>query len=137
MRLELQPRDGWLNPKPEGDAPTRIVHVWALSCGLCKAQMPSVRRWLARPDVEVISVHTPIAPSDASPADVARVAAAHGLTAPIALDHDGRIADDLEVSSLPAYFVVDATGLRLAAAGAGADRRVDAFLATSSEATAA
>lgn len=129
MRPDFHPSDGWLNPQTRPLAPIRIVHVWAISCGLCKAQMPSVRRWLSTPGIDVVSVHTPLAPSDRRREGIEQVASAHGLSAPIALDGDGRIADTLEVCSLPAYFVYDDRGLRFVAAGAGADRQVDDFLA--------
>lgn len=125
MRVELQPSGGWLNPEAMRSAPITIVHVWALSCSLCKAQMATVRRWLTDERVRVISVHTPIRPEEADREQIARMADGIGLTAPIALDDDGGIADALEVRSLPAYFVYDADALRFIAAGAGADRRVE------------
>lgn len=95
MRAELQPSGGWLNPEAMRSAPITIVHVWALSCSLCKAQMATVRRWLTDERVRVISVHTPIRPEDADREQIARMADGIGLTAPIALDDDGGIADAL------------------------------------------
>lgn len=128
MRAELQPSDGWLDSRPSNQAPIRVVHVWALSCSLCKAQMPSVRRWMSLPGVEVVSVHTPIAPGDTDREQIAKVAAAYGLSAPVALDGDGRIADALGIRSLPAYLVYEGDALILAAAGAGAAQQVDLTL---------
>ncbi|MCA9569804.1 MAG: TlpA family protein disulfide reductase [Myxococcales bacterium] len=124
MQPVLEPAGGWLHGPPRG-ADLTILHVWALSCGRCKGQLPHVTTWQGLDGVELISIHTPIAPTDHDPAAVSRLAASYGLVAPIALDTDGVIADALGVTSLPAYVVLDAAGrVLLKAAGNGADRHV-------------
>lgn len=133
----LEPSAGWLNLAPRRPAKATVLHFWAVSCGWCKAQMPSVRRWLADPEIEVISVHTPLRASDTDRALIERTARAVGLANPIALDMDGKIADAFGVMGLPTYFVYDGRGLVTSAAGAGADLRVDEALRTPRGAAAA
>ncbi len=126
----LEPSAGWLNLAPRRPAKATVLHFWAVSCGWCKAQMPSVRRWLADSEIEVISVHTPLRPSDTDRALIERTARAVGLANPIALDMDGKIADASRVLGLPTYFVYDSEGFVTTATGAGADRRVEEALRT-------
>ena len=128
--LRSEPSGGWLNAGSEGGGALTLVWFWAVSCGTCKHQMPSVRRWQADPSVRLVGVHTPLVESDRDPANVSATVAALGLTHPIALDTDGRIADVFGVLGLPAWFVFDDAGRLLAhEAGAGADRRLVARLA--------
>ncbi len=120
----LRPAHRWLNDDPVREAELRghpvLVHFWALSCPTCKEQFPRLAEWQARyPELQVISVHTPLSVEDMNDEAVADAVAAFELSMPVALDgDDGALADAYHIQVLPAFFVFDAEGhLRLYHAG--------------------
>ncbi len=115
----------WIEAEPEHRAligRAVLVQFWALSCYLCKEQMPALVRWAADEKargLEVISVHTPRQHSDCDADAVRRAAAELGLRMPVAIDSAHAIADRFEIGGLwPHYFLFDRAGkLRARAAG--------------------
>ncbi len=110
---------GWLNNEmlPDGFCHSPIiVQFWAVSCPVCKTNLPRLQQFLEtyrKDELSLVSVHMPRMEADT---DVERVKAAAeelGLTGPCAIDND-------QTGGVwPTYFLFDAEGkLRSRAAGA-------------------
>ena len=99
-----------------------LVQFWAVSCPICKLNMPGVLSFLetyCREGLQLLSVHMPRMEADT---DVERVrAAAHdlSLSGPCAIDNDHALGDLFQTGGVwPCYFFFDAEGrLRSRAAG--------------------
>ena len=99
-----------------------LVQFWAISCPICKLNMPGVLQSLetyARQGLRLVSVHRPRMEADM---DVARVRAAAeelALVGPCALDNTHAVGDLFQTPpAWPCYFLFDAEGrLRSRAAG--------------------
>ena len=96
-----------------GTRPT-VVNMWASWCGPCRQEMPAVQRFAeGHPGVRVIGV----AVNDQM--DDARAFAKEvGVTFPLGVDADGKVADAYAVGGLPTTVVLDRQG-RLAATWPG------------------
>ena len=118
----------WVNGSAESAAglaaghPT-LVHFWAVSCGICKQNMPKVAEWREAhkgSGLRVIAVHMPRYPADTDVAAVRDAVARYDITEPCAVDnrHALRDAFQNEQGYVPAYYLFDAEGkLRSFAAG--------------------
>jgi len=99
-----------------------IVQFWAVSCPLCKINLPKLQQFLTTyraAGLSLISVHMPRMEADL---DVDKVRAAideGGLTGPCAIDNDHTLGDRFQTGGVwPSYFLFDAEGkLRSRAAG--------------------
>lgn len=115
----------WLNREPRPDelrGRPVLVQFWALSCHICKDNMPTLRAWKQRfgpRGVAFVSVHMPRQEEDTDAAAVEAVVRAQGMEEPVALDSEHTIGDRFETGGLwPHYFLFDADGrLRARAAG--------------------
>jgi thiol-disulfide isomerase/thioredoxin len=100
-----------------------LVHFWAVSCGICKDNMPRVAEWRdTRHDegLRVIAVHMPRYEADTNVEDVREAIANYNITEPCAIDnmHKLREAFKNDQGFVPAYYLFDAEGkLRCFAAG--------------------
>lgn len=100
-----------------------LVHFWAVSCGICKENIPRVQEWRdARREegLRVIAVHMPRYEADTNVEDVREAIAKYNITEPCAVDnmHKLREAFKNEQGYVPAYYLFDAEGkLRCFAAG--------------------
>jgi len=81
-----------------------LVHFWATWCGVCRAEEDNVESVAA--DHPVVTVATRSGDRDG----VVDYVREHGLSAPVALDPDGRVADAWGVRSLPTSFAVGRDG---------------------------
>ena len=99
-----------------------LVQFWAVSCPICKINMPGVLSFLetyCQEGLQLVSVHMPRMEADT---DVERVRAAAlelSLSGPCAIDNDHTIGDLFQTGGVwPCYFFFDAEGkLRSRAAG--------------------
>jgi len=116
----------WIHGEVGADAlrgkPT-LVEFWALSCHICKENMPTLKRLKEtyRPQgVNFVSIHMPRQEEDTKIEDVEAAIEQYGIDEPVAIDNDHTIGDRFETSGLwPHYFLFDAEGkLRGRAAGA-------------------
>lgn len=100
-----------------------IVHFWAVSCPICKMNLPRLQELTQSfrdHKLELISIHMPRMADDQDVPKVKQVAKEIGLTGPCAIDNDHVIGNRFETGGVwPCYFLFDAEGkLRSRAAGA-------------------
>ena len=102
---------------------TTLVHFWAISCGVCKANMPRVAEWRDRykgAGLRVIAVHMPRYPADTDVEAVRAAVVAYGIDEPCAIDNEHKLRDAFKNDQgyVPAYYLFDGEGtLRSFAAG--------------------
>lgn len=117
----------WINGSPVDVAklpngkPT-LVHFWAVSCGICKENMPKIEAWREeqKENLNVIAVHMPRYKADTNLAAVREVIEKYNITEPCAIDNLHKIKKAFlnEQGFVPAYYLFDGAGrLRSYAAG--------------------
>ena len=133
MRIgaEMPQLDGateWITGSPEeahaeaSGHPT-LVHFWAVSCGICKDNLPRVAEWREKyrdEGLRVIAVHMPRYPADMDVDAVRKAVAQYDITEPCAVDNTHKLRDAFQNDQgyIPAYYLFDAEGkLRSFAAG--------------------
>ncbi|MGB7924897.1 MAG: redoxin domain-containing protein [Pyrinomonadaceae bacterium] len=100
-----------------------LVHFWAVSCGICKENLPRVSEWRDKKQAEglrVIAVHMPRYEADTDTEAVRDAIAKHNINEPCAVDNQHKLRDAFknEHGYVPAYYLFDAEGkLRSFAAG--------------------
>ena len=124
-----------------------LVHFWAVSCGICKGDLPRVSEWRDQKQAEglrVVAVHMPRYEADTDVEAVREAIAKYHITEPCAVDNQHKLRDAFgnEQGYVPAYYLFDAQGrLRSFAAGErGLDMlasALDRLLATASQGTPA
>ena len=118
----------WLNATGahaahEAEGHPTLVHFWAVSCGVCKENLPRVAEWRdgrAAEGLRVIAVHMPRYEADTDAERVRDAVAQYGITEPCAVDNEHRLRDAFqnEQGYVPAYYLFDRAGkLRGFAAG--------------------
>lgn len=124
----LPPLDGatgWLGePATAGDLAGRpiLVQFWAVSCPICKINMPHLLQFLSdyqHEGLQLLSVHMPRVPADMDVEKVRSAASELALTGPCAVDNAHAVGDLFQTGAVwPCYFLFDAEGkLRVRAAG--------------------
>jgi thiol-disulfide isomerase/thioredoxin len=99
-----------------------LVQFWAMSCPICKINMPRVLAFLDTYDRHglcLLSIHMPRGPWDMEPEKVQAASAELGLTGLSALDNEHTLGKLFQTGNVwPCYFLFDAEGrLRSRAAG--------------------
>ena len=124
----LPPLDGateWLDGPVAVNAlqgrPT-LVQFWAVSCPVCKINMPALLSFLetySHEGLQLLSVHRPRMDADMDVETVRTAASELALTGPCAIDNAHTIGDLFQTGGVwPCYFLFDAGGkLRSRAAG--------------------
>jgi thiol-disulfide isomerase/thioredoxin len=118
----------WLNAtgahaEHEAEGRPTLVHFWAVSCGICKENLPRVAQWRearAAEGLRVIAVHMPRYEADTDTEQVRAAVATHNITEPCAVDNEHRLREAFqnEQGFVPAYYLFDREGkLRSYAAG--------------------
>ncbi len=118
----------WLNGE-EGDAgsvsdgsPT-LVHFWAVSCGICKTNMPALRDLKAKygsKGLKTIAIHMPRYEADTDLSAVDSAVSEFEISELCAVDNGHKLKDAFqnEQGWVPVYYLFDADGkLRSRAAG--------------------
>lgn len=118
----------WLNGTAE-DAPTQgaegplLVHFWAVSCGICKKNLPQLRTLLHSYEPEglrTVAVHMPISERDTDLGTVRDAIEELGISEACAVDnrHGLKEAFANEHGWVPVYYLFDPEGkLKIRAAG--------------------
>jgi thiol-disulfide isomerase/thioredoxin len=106
----------WINGEVKAESlkgkPT-IIHVWAVSCYICKNNMPTLLEWKKTygDSINFVGVHRPRQESDMTVADVRAAVETYGLTEPVAIDNTHEVGDRFETGQYwPYYFLFDADG---------------------------
>lgn len=118
----------WLNAtgaRAEAETAGRptLVHFWAVSCGICKDNMPRVAELRERhreTGLRVVAVHMPRYPADTDTEAVRDAVMTNNITEPCAIDNEHKLRDAFqnEQGFVPAYYLFDTEGkLRCFAAG--------------------
>ncbi len=100
-----------------------LVHFWALSCGICKENMPRVAEWRdtrAAEGLKVVAIHMPRSEADTDAEAVRDAVTTCRITEPCAIDNQHKLRDAFqnEQGYVPAYYLFDAEGkLRCFTAG--------------------
>lgn len=100
-----------------------LVHFWAVSCGICKENLPKIHEWrdqLQTAGLRVIAIHMPRYEADTNLEAVREAITINNITEPCAVDnlHKLRDAFQNEQGFVPAYYLFDAEGkLKSFAAG--------------------
>lgn len=100
-----------------------LVHFWAVSCGICKENMPQVAQWREErreSGLRVIAVHMPRYEADTDVEGVREAISKYDITEPCAIDNQHKLRDAFqnEQGYVPAYYLFDAEGkLKSFAAG--------------------
>lgn len=92
-----------------------LVHFWAVSCGICKDNMPRVnelRDSLRERGVRVIAVHMPRYEADTDMHAVREAVEKFNITEVCAVDNEHKLKDAFQNENgwVPAYYVFNAEG---------------------------
>jgi len=91
-----------------------LIQFWAVSCPVCKRNMPSVQAWkeMYGPlGVQFVSVHMPRMSGDTDVEKVRTAIRELGVTEPCAIDNEHKIGDRFQTSGYwPYYFLFDSAG---------------------------
>lgn len=117
----------WLTGSAEeveqGKGQPTLVHFWAVSCGICKDNMPKVAGWREQykdKGLRVVAVHMPRYPADTDLEAVKAALAQYNITEPCAVDNGHKLRDAFanDQGFVPAYYLFNAEGqLKSYAAG--------------------
>lgn len=100
-----------------------LVHFWAVSCGICKQNMPRIAEWrdtFRDEGLRVVAIHMPRYPADTDTTLVQDAIKSYNITEPCAVDNKHKLRDAFnnEAGYVPAYYLFDGSGkLRSYAAG--------------------
>ena len=117
----------WLNGSPESienlpqGVPT-LVHFWAVSCGICKENMPKIAdlREQNAGKLNVVAIHFPRYEADTNLDDVKAAIEKYNISEPCAIDNKHKLKDAFlnEQGWVPVYYLFDSEGkLKSRAAG--------------------
>ncbi|MEZ5305980.1 MAG: redoxin domain-containing protein [Pyrinomonadaceae bacterium] len=128
MIPEFKGATEWLNCSSEAaeqeptGSPT-LVYFWAVSCGICKQNMPGLRDLIAKygeKGMKSVAIHMPRYETDTDVENVKSTVSDLGITEPCAIDNKHLLKDAFqnEQGWVPVYYLFDAEGkLRTRAAG--------------------
>ena len=100
-----------------------LVHFWAVSCGICKDNLPRVGQWRdekREQGLRVIGIHMPRYEADTDVETVRELISKYEITEPVAVDNEHKLKDAFQNDQgfVPAYYLFDAEGkLKCFAAG--------------------
>jgi thiol-disulfide isomerase/thioredoxin len=133
---ELEGATEWLSGKEiSRDAligkPT-LIHFWAVSCYICKNNMPTLQEWKRTygDKLNVVAVHMPRNEGDLDTDKVQAIISEFALEEPVAVDNEHTVGDRFQTSGIwPHYFLFDAEGkLRGRSAGDAGLKMMEATL---------
>lgn len=100
-----------------------LVHFWAVSCGICKENLPKIHEWrdqFKEAGLRVIAVHMPRYEADTKLEAVREAVTTYDISEPCAVDNLHKLRDAFQNDQgyVPAYYLFDAEGkLKSFAAG--------------------
>ncbi len=85
---------------------TTIVTMWSTTCVPCRAELPQLQKFASsHSEYDAIAINL-----GDTPKSVTQFVNEIGLTLPIAIDFEGRVASALGVASVPATLILSPTG---------------------------
>ena len=90
-----------------------VLHYWTFGCINCRHNLPSIASLAKRyagTDVQVIGVHTPETPGEASASAVTKAVKRLGITYPVLVDQKETNWNNYGVQAWPTIFVIDKQG---------------------------
>ncbi len=85
---------------------TTIVTMWSTTCVPCRAELPQLQKFASsHSEYDAIAINL-----GDTPKSVAQFVHEIGLTLPIAIDFEGRVASALGVASVPATLILSTSG---------------------------
>jgi len=119
-----------------------LVHFWAVSCYICKDNMPKLNEWkqtYGKQGLRIVAVHMPRQETDTNIDAVKAAVAQYHVDEPCAIDNQHEIGDRFETTGYwPYYFLFDGEGkMKSRAAGdvglAQIEKALQRLLAESNE----
>ncbi len=99
-----------------------LVHFWAVSCDVCKANMPRIAAWREEhraQGLRVVAVHVPITEDDADVELVREALTPLNISEPCAVDNERKLSEAFRNggADVPAYYLFDREGKMVWSAG--------------------
>ncbi len=99
-----------------------LVHFWAVSCDVCKANMPRICAWREEHrtrGLRVVAVHVPRTEDDRDIEIVRESLSPLNITEPCAVDNERKLSEAFqnEHTNVPAYYLFDREGKLVCMAG--------------------
>src|SRR5687768_16869134 len=86
-----------------------LIHFWAISCPLCKTNMPYLHQWKSLQQdngIQFVAVHSPQTATDTDESQVERFITDLEITEPCAIDTQGVLRDRFQTGGYwPYYFL--------------------------------
>lgn len=96
-----------------------FVNFWATWCPPCRAEMPDMQQLYEEQDVPVEILAVNLTPTEPDEGNIADFVADFGLTFPILMDRESKVADEYKVQAYPTSYMIDSEG-RIAFVAPGA-----------------
>lgn len=97
-----------------------LVYFWAVSCYICKDNMPKLAEWREKygEDLQMVGIHAPRQEDDMDVEAVKKAIQDYNIVDPVGIDNTHAVKEAFENQFWPAYFLFDAEGkLRSRTAG--------------------
>ncbi|MFB4163945.1 peroxiredoxin family protein [Alteribacillus sp. JSM 102045] len=86
-----------------------MINFWATWCPPCRAEMPDMQEFYADHDVKILAVN--LTQTEAGLSEVESFAEDLGITFPLLLDEEVKVANDYGIQPIPTSFFVDTKGV--------------------------
>ncbi|MFS0688686.1 TlpA disulfide reductase family protein [Sporosarcina sp. 179-K 8C2 HS] len=106
--FELQTLDGETTRLSDYRGQRVFINFWATWCPPCRAEMPDIQKISEDGDVVVLAVN--LAYTERNQNDAAKFIEELGLTFPIPLEEDGKLAEQYRVFAYPTSYLIDSEG---------------------------
>lgn len=89
-----------------------LVYFWAVSCHICKDNMPKLAEWRTKYGgaLQLVGVHMPRQESDMELEGVKEAIDRYAIPDPVGIDNTHGVGDAFENRFWPAYFLFDSEG---------------------------
>lgn len=106
--FELQTLDGETVKLSDLRGERVMVNFWATWCPPCRAEMPDMQKLHENTDVKILAVN--LIDTESSPEVVPEFLNELGLTFPVLLDEESKLANDYKIAAYPTSFLLDSNG---------------------------